>query len=115
MEVQRAHTYCVRYAWFLYSRLATVLTERGYCVDLPQRRCSFSTSNSAANALTAAGSSAPLQQQFHVPSSARRLSGARVVYSVTMDSHDRYSAQMTPSSVTARIDAESKARTNALM
>jgi len=95
MEVQHAHTYCVRYVCFLYSRWATVLTERGYCVDLPQRRCSLSTSNSAANTLTAAGRSAPLQQQFHLPSSARRDNGARVVFAVTIECVDRYSAQMT--------------------
>lgn len=119
MEVQRAHTYCVRYVWFLYSRLATVLTERGYCVDLPQRRCSFPASNSAANALTAAGNSAPrcwVNTLSPVSAAAvdplsrgnrrsdknsllrklRAASSARVSFDgVTIESHDRYSAQMT--------------------
>jgi hypothetical protein len=84
-------------------------------MDLPQRRCSFSTSNSAANALTVAGRSAPLQQQIHVSSSARRINGARVVSSVTIDCHDRYSAQMTLSSARRASNVASMASTNALM
>jgi hypothetical protein len=45
--------------------------------------------------MPAAGRSAPLKQQFHHQSTARRDNGARVVFGVTIECHDRYSAQMT--------------------
>jgi hypothetical protein len=114
----RVHTYCVAYVRFLYSRLATVLTERGYCVDLPQRRCSFPASNHAANASTAAGLSAPSCQLYSAPPASsfaaslqcrgnqysannsvlrepRAATTARVAFGdVTITSHDRYSPRM---------------------
>ena len=114
----RVHTYCVAYVQFLYSRLATVLTERGYCVDLPQRRCSFPASSFAANASTAAGSSAPSYLVYFAPPASsfaaslhnrgnqysannsllrepRAATTARVAFDdVTIASHDRYSPQM---------------------
>ena len=115
----RVHTYCVCYVWFLYSRLACLLTERGYCVDLPQRRCSFPPSTSATNASTVAGTAAPrcLARPASLASaiaasprqrgdrnsannslhSRRRAAfAARVSFDgVTIESHDRYSPQMT--------------------
>ena len=89
-------------------------------MDLPQRRCSFSTSTYAANALTAAGSSAPSCLVYSAPPALsiavprtirgdrgseknlvlrhlRAATTARVsFYAVTIECHDRYSAQMTP-------------------
>jgi len=51
-----------------YIRVQRVwLTERGYCVDLPQRRCSFSTSSSAAQAVSVAGSFAPSRLALFAP------------------------------------------------
>jgi hypothetical protein len=115
----RVHTYCVCYVWFLYSRLASLLTERGYCVDLPQRRCSFPASTSATNASTVAGTVAPrcLARSASLVSAIaasprqrgdrnsahnslhprlRAAFTARVSFDgVTIESHDRYSPQMT--------------------
>ena len=41
--------------------------ERGYCVELPQRRCSFSMSSSAASEMDAASSSAPCHPAQSTP------------------------------------------------
>ena len=88
-------------------------------MDLPPRRCSFPASNSAANALNAAGNTAPRCSEITlspVSSAAvlslyrgnrrsdknsllhelRAASAARVSFDgVTIESHDRYSARMT--------------------
>jgi len=57
----------------------------------------------------------PLRQQFHRQSSARRDNGARVVFAVTIDCHDRYSARMTLLSARCASTLQAMANKDSLM
>jgi hypothetical protein len=65
-------------------------------VDLPQRSCSFVNSSIAAHVPPAAGSFAPSRREIFIPHHSRAAATARVsFFAVTIESQDRYSAQMT--------------------